>query len=84
MLDHLEGPQEAYAYAWNRHQEMLSDVRQRLTEIEAEREQASSDQAREQLADEYFRLMVDVRARHRVWIVEHGEDLPEIREWTWS
>ncbi|GAA2000620.1 phosphoketolase family protein [Catenulispora subtropica] len=29
-------------------------------------------------------LMVDTRARHRAWIVEHGEDLPEIRDWTWS
>ena len=29
-------------------------------------------------------LMTDARARHREWIVEHGEDLPEIREWTWS
>jgi xylulose-5-phosphate/fructose-6-phosphate phosphoketolase len=28
--------------------------------------------------------MTDARARHRDWIVEHGEDLPEIREWTWS
>jgi xylulose-5-phosphate/fructose-6-phosphate phosphoketolase len=28
--------------------------------------------------------MTDARARHRAWIVEHGEDLPEIREWTWS
>jgi phosphoketolase len=28
--------------------------------------------------------MTDARARHRTWIVEHGEDLPEIREWTWT
>ena len=28
--------------------------------------------------------MTDARARHREWIVEHGEDLPEIREWTWT
>jgi len=28
--------------------------------------------------------MTDARARHRAWIVEHGEDLPEIREWRWT
>jgi len=28
--------------------------------------------------------MTDARERHRRWIVEHGEDLPEIREWTWE
>ncbi|MEY9894400.1 xylulose-5-phosphate/fructose-6-phosphate phosphoketolase [Catenulispora sp. MAP5-51] len=29
-------------------------------------------------------VMTDARARHRSWIVEHGEDMPEIREWTWT
>lgn len=29
-------------------------------------------------------LMQDQRARHHAWIREHGEDLPEIREWTWQ
>ncbi|NUP51718.1 MAG: phosphoketolase family protein [Catenulispora sp.] len=29
-------------------------------------------------------LMVDARARHRAWIVKHGEDLPEIRDWRWQ
>jgi xylulose-5-phosphate/fructose-6-phosphate phosphoketolase len=27
--------------------------------------------------------MVDTRARHRAWVREHGEDLPEARDWTW-
>lgn len=29
-------------------------------------------------------LMVDTRRRARTWTREHGEDLPEVREWTWS
>lgn len=29
-------------------------------------------------------LMTDAHVRHRRWIVEHGEDLPEVREWTWE
>ncbi|RDI34357.1 phosphoketolase family protein [Lentzea flaviverrucosa] len=29
-------------------------------------------------------LMQDQRTRHHHWIREHGEDLPEIREWTWQ
>jgi len=28
--------------------------------------------------------MVDTRLRARAWTREHGEDLPEVREWTWS
>ncbi|HEX9528986.1 MAG TPA: hypothetical protein VF951_15925, partial [Streptosporangiaceae bacterium] len=28
-------------------------------------------------------LMTDSRARHREWIVAHGEDMPEIRQWLW-
>jgi xylulose-5-phosphate/fructose-6-phosphate phosphoketolase len=27
--------------------------------------------------------MTDARSRHREWIVARGEDLPEVREWTW-
>ena len=27
--------------------------------------------------------MVDRRARHRVYVREHGEDMPEILDWTW-
>ena len=27
--------------------------------------------------------MTDTRARHRAWTREHGEDLPEVRDWTW-
>ncbi|MFI6586136.1 phosphoketolase [Embleya sp. NPDC050493] len=28
--------------------------------------------------------MVDARTRHHAWILEHGEDMPEVRDWTWS
>jgi xylulose-5-phosphate/fructose-6-phosphate phosphoketolase len=28
-------------------------------------------------------LMVDTRARHHAWTREYGEDLPEVRDWTW-
>ncbi|MEU2870574.1 phosphoketolase family protein [Streptomyces olivoreticuli] len=28
--------------------------------------------------------MEDVRTRHRAWIREHGTDLPEVTEWTWT
>ncbi|MFD9892410.1 phosphoketolase [Amycolatopsis sp. NPDC059027] len=28
--------------------------------------------------------MTESRERHRRWIREHGEDLPEIRHWTWN
>ncbi len=28
--------------------------------------------------------MVDTRSRHRAWTREYGEDLPEVRDWTWS
>ncbi|GAA1913535.1 phosphoketolase family protein [Streptomyces durmitorensis] len=28
--------------------------------------------------------MVDVRLRHHTWIREHGTDLPEVSEWTWT
>ena len=27
--------------------------------------------------------MVDTRTRHHAWIREHGEDLPEVANWTW-
>jgi xylulose-5-phosphate/fructose-6-phosphate phosphoketolase len=27
--------------------------------------------------------MADTRARHRAWTREHGEDLPEVRDWAW-
>jgi xylulose-5-phosphate/fructose-6-phosphate phosphoketolase len=27
--------------------------------------------------------MTDTRSRHRDWIVSHGEDLPEVRQWAW-
>ncbi|MEE6168907.1 MULTISPECIES: phosphoketolase family protein [unclassified Mycolicibacterium] len=27
--------------------------------------------------------MGDLRTRHRLWIRAHGEDLPEVRDWTW-
>ncbi|MGP3925669.1 phosphoketolase family protein [Streptomyces sp. 8N616] len=28
--------------------------------------------------------MEDARARHHTWVREHGTDLPEVAEWTWS
>jgi xylulose-5-phosphate/fructose-6-phosphate phosphoketolase len=28
--------------------------------------------------------MVDMRARHHAYIREHGEDLPEVRDWVWG
>ncbi|WP_431873492.1 phosphoketolase family protein [Amycolatopsis sacchari] len=28
--------------------------------------------------------MTEARERHHRWIREHGEDLPEVRDWTWS
>ena len=28
--------------------------------------------------------MLDQRARHRAWICAHGEDMPEVRDWTWQ
>ena len=28
--------------------------------------------------------MADSRARHREWIVAHGEDMPEITQWVWG
>jgi xylulose-5-phosphate/fructose-6-phosphate phosphoketolase len=27
--------------------------------------------------------MTDSRARHRAWTREYGEDMPEVRDWTW-
>jgi xylulose-5-phosphate/fructose-6-phosphate phosphoketolase len=27
--------------------------------------------------------MVDARLAARAWTREHGEDLPEVRDWTW-
>jgi hypothetical protein len=28
--------------------------------------------------------MADVRTRHHAWIREHGTDLPEVADWTWT
>jgi xylulose-5-phosphate/fructose-6-phosphate phosphoketolase len=28
--------------------------------------------------------MVDTRSRHHAWVREHGEDLPEVANWTWG
>jgi xylulose-5-phosphate/fructose-6-phosphate phosphoketolase len=27
--------------------------------------------------------MTDARTRHREWITEHGEDMPEVTQWVW-
>jgi xylulose-5-phosphate/fructose-6-phosphate phosphoketolase len=27
--------------------------------------------------------MTDARTRHREWIIEHGEDMPEVTQWVW-
>jgi xylulose-5-phosphate/fructose-6-phosphate phosphoketolase len=27
--------------------------------------------------------MTDARTRHREWITEHGEDMPEVTGWVW-
>ena len=37
-----------------------------------------------QRAAQVRQLMVDQRTRHRAWTREYGEDLPEVRDWTWS
>ncbi|MFD7371779.1 phosphoketolase family protein [Streptomyces mirabilis] len=29
-------------------------------------------------------LMADARTRHHAWIREHGTDLPEVADWTWT
>src|SRR5581483_3108651 len=34
-------------------------------------------------AAELRQEMADVRMRHRAWTRETGEDLPEVRGWTW-
>ncbi|MFD8725804.1 hypothetical protein ACFV2H_49735, partial [Streptomyces sp. NPDC059629] len=28
--------------------------------------------------------MADARTRHQAWIREHGTDLPEVADWTWT
>lgn len=28
--------------------------------------------------------MVDTRYRHHLWIRDHGEDSPEVRDWAWT
>lgn len=55
-LDHLEDPQETYAFALSRQREMLGDVRNRLAELATEHSQATDAQARERLEDEEDRL----------------------------
>ncbi len=37
-----------------------------------------------QRAAELRQDMVDARIRARAWTREHGEDIPEVSEWTWS
>jgi xylulose-5-phosphate/fructose-6-phosphate phosphoketolase len=35
-------------------------------------------------AGELRQRMSDERLRHRVYTREHGEDAPDVREWTWQ
>jgi xylulose-5-phosphate/fructose-6-phosphate phosphoketolase len=35
-------------------------------------------------ADDLERHCTEQLARHRAWITEHFEDLPEVRDWTWT
>jgi xylulose-5-phosphate/fructose-6-phosphate phosphoketolase len=37
-----------------------------------------------QRAAEVRQLMVDKRTQHRAYIREHGDDLPEVRDWMWE
>jgi xylulose-5-phosphate/fructose-6-phosphate phosphoketolase len=37
----------------------------------------------DQRAARLRQLMVDTRARHHAWTREHGEDMPEVTNWTW-
>jgi xylulose-5-phosphate/fructose-6-phosphate phosphoketolase len=37
----------------------------------------------DQRAARLRQLMVDTRTLHRAWIREHGEDMPEVTNWTW-
>jgi xylulose-5-phosphate/fructose-6-phosphate phosphoketolase len=34
-------------------------------------------------AGDVRQLMADSRTRARAWTREHGEDLPQVRDWTW-
>jgi xylulose-5-phosphate/fructose-6-phosphate phosphoketolase len=36
-----------------------------------------------QSAADVRQLMVDKRFEHRAWIQQHGEDMPEVRDWAW-
>ncbi|HKS48536.1 MAG TPA: phosphoketolase family protein [Amycolatopsis sp.] len=35
-------------------------------------------------AGQVRQTMAEAQERHRRWVREHGEDLPEIRDWTWT
>ncbi len=37
----------------------------------------------DQRAARLRQLMTDTRTRHKAWTREHGEDLPEVADWTW-
>ena len=37
-----------------------------------------------QRAVEVRQWLTDQRARHHAYIIEYGEDLPEIRDWQWT
>jgi phage shock protein A len=71
-LDHLEDPQETYEFALSRQKEMLDDVRNRLSEIAAERSQTSGAQTRLRLDDEQHRLTeLEAALQDRIAEFEH-------------
>ena len=36
------------------------------------------------LVDEATERYRQTIARHKAWVSEHGEDMPEVRDWQWS
>jgi xylulose-5-phosphate/fructose-6-phosphate phosphoketolase len=40
-------------------------------------------EGRARLMPKHHQWLTDQRARHHAYIVEHGEDLPEVRDWQW-
>jgi xylulose-5-phosphate/fructose-6-phosphate phosphoketolase len=36
------------------------------------------------IADRATQMLRDTLRRHREYVSEHGQDLPEVREWKWN